>query len=53
MSQPLPASTNGKPSVSRKKALTASAAGLKTMAWTPLIMALLRGWSSLLGQTYG
>jgi hypothetical protein len=32
MSQPSPASTNEKPSVSRKKARTASAAGLKTMA---------------------
>src|SRR5664280_3721210 len=49
MSQPSPASTNGRPSVSRKKARTSSAAGLNTMAWTPLIMALLSGPSRMRG----
>ncbi len=38
MSQPEPASTCASPSVSRKNERTSSAAGLKTMAWTPLII---------------
>src|SRR3954453_20243512 len=39
MSQPPPASTGPRPSVSPRKARTASASGLKMMAWSPVIMA--------------
>src|SRR5256714_14248422 len=39
MSRPPPASTEAKPSVSPRRARTASASGLKTMAWRPVIMA--------------
>src|SRR4051812_40666442 len=39
MSQPPPASTESKPSVSPRRPRTASASGLKMMAWSPVIMA--------------
>ena len=37
--------------MSRKKARTSSAAGLKTMAWTPLIVASARDGDRMLGAS--
>src|SRR4051794_13311170 len=50
MSQPPPASTERSSSTSRKKARTASASFVKTIAWTPVIIARgARGGASLRG----